>query len=158
MSYKVIAPFNYIDYNKEKAQVFLTEKYGWEYYGGHHYENVFTKWAIAYWMYEKFNIDKRLITISAQILSGAITREKALDFIKENPYSKEKAKLDTEYVLKKLELTKDEFEKIWISKNNSFLDYPSYYPFIMKMLKFISPLLKAMLPSKPKIFYEIENR
>jgi len=158
MGYKVIAPFNYIDYEKEKAQVFLTEKYDWEYYGGHHYENVFTKWTIAYWMYEKFNIDKRLITLSAQVLSGAITRDHALNAINEMPYTKEKALLDTEYVLKKLELTKDEFEKIWKSKNNSFLDYPSYYPFIIKMLKFISPLLNIMLPNKPKIIYEIENR
>jgi len=156
--YKVIQPYNYINYKKKDAQDFLKKTYGWEYYGGHHYENIFTKWTIAYWMYNKFNIDKRLITLSAQILSGEISRDEAIDIIKDNPYKEDKAKQDTEYVLKKLEISREEFKEIWESENKSFLDYPSYYPLIIKMLKIIGPILNFMLPTKPKIIYEIENR
>ena len=68
-------PFNNIEYEKKIAQDFLIKDYGWEYYGGHHHENVFTKFAIAYWMPKKFGIDKRIITLSAQVLSGEISRE-----------------------------------------------------------------------------------
>jgi len=109
-------------------------------------------------MYNKFNIDKRLITLSAQILSGEISRDEAIDIIKDNPYKEDKAKQDTEYVLKKLEISREEFKEIWESENKSFLDYPSYYPLIIKMLKIIGPILNFMLPTKPKIIYEIENR
>ncbi len=66
----------YIAYDKESARDFLIKKYGWEYYGEHHHENLFTKWAIGYWMYEKFGIDKRIITYSAQILNNKISRRR----------------------------------------------------------------------------------
>jgi len=82
---KAYRPFNSIDYQKKIAQDFLIKDYGWEYYGGHHHENVFTKFAISYWMPRKFGIDKRLITLSAQVLSGEISREDALEEMKHPP-------------------------------------------------------------------------
>ena len=62
-------PFNHIEYEKKPAQDFLRSEYGWEYYGGHHHENIFTRFAIGYWMPKKFGIDKRIITLSAQVLT-----------------------------------------------------------------------------------------
>ena len=58
---KVIRPYYFLDYSKNKAQIELIKDYGWEYYGGHHHENIFTKFIISYWLYEKFGIDKRKI-------------------------------------------------------------------------------------------------
>ncbi|WP_266363226.1 N-acetyl sugar amidotransferase [Tellurirhabdus rosea] len=155
---KHIAPFNYLPYQKNEAQAMLKEKYGWEYYGGHHHENLYTKFAVAYWLPRKFGIDKRRITLSAQIMSGEITRDQALGMINQPPYALEQMEADREYVMKKLDFTLEEFQKLWHAPNKSFLDYPSYYPLIRRLARLAAPVLKLVLSSKPKIFYEMEER
>ena len=54
---KKIRPFWYIDYNKEKAKIFLQNEYDWKYYGGHHLENRMTAFFHCYYMPKKFNTD-----------------------------------------------------------------------------------------------------
>lgn len=106
------APLNYIKYQKITAREFLTKEFNWEYYGGHHHENIFTRFAIAYWMPKKFGIDKRIITLSAQILNGELTREAALERMKKPPYDPDDMERDREFVIKKLDLTNEEFQRI----------------------------------------------
>lgn len=77
-SIKLLRPFFYLPYAKKDAKIFLKDHYNWEDYGGHHHENIYTKFIISYWLYEKFGIDKRKITYSAQVLSGEITRDEAI--------------------------------------------------------------------------------
>lgn len=155
---KIYAPFYFTEYKKKEAREFLEKTYGWEYYGEHHHENLFTKWVIGYWMYEKFGIDKRLITYSAQILNQAISREEALKICSEKPYKSENIDHETSFIIKKLDVSKEEFEKIWKAENKSFSDYPSWYFMIRKFAKIIEPIAKLILPVKPKIFYEIKER
>ena len=80
---KMLRPYYYLDYEKRKAQEFLKNEYGWEYYGGHHYENIFTRFAISYWLPEKFGIDKRIITLSALVMNGEISKEQAMEELKQ---------------------------------------------------------------------------
>ena len=155
---KFIKPFYYLDYQKKTAQDFLIKNYNWEYYGGHHHENVFTKFAIAYWLVKKHKIDKRKITLSAQILSGEISRDEALKKISEPPYNPEQMERDKDYVIKKLELKADEFEKIWSSSNKSIYDYPSYLKTINKFSFFIKPLIKIVYHQPPTFLYQFEER
>jgi N-acetyl sugar amidotransferase len=155
---KMLSPFNYIEYDKETARDLLIRLYNWEYYGEHHHENLFTKWVIGYWMYEKFGIDKRIITYSAQVLNNKITRKDALDLISKSPYNVDTINQETAFVLKKLEISESEFAKIWRSPNKSFKEYPSFYPLIYRFAKIITPIVKYIVPMKPKIFYEIEGR
>jgi N-acetyl sugar amidotransferase len=155
---KTVSPFNYIDYQKKTAQKLLMEKYGWEYYGGHHHENLFTKFAITYWLPEKFNIDKRLITLSAQVVSGEITRHEALAQIEKPAWDAGTIEKDKSYVIKKLGFSSEEYNEIWSKPGKSFTDYPSNYPFIYKFAKIIIPLIGKILPQKPKIFFEMEGR
>jgi len=155
---KMVSPFYYINYNKMEAQQLLINKYKWEYYGEHHHENLFTKWAISYWMYEKFGMDKRKITYSAQVLNKKMSREDALKIINNRPYNPLKIEEEINYVMKKLDLTKEEYLKIWNSPNRSFKDYPSYYETIIKYAKFIEPIINLVLTTKPKMFYEMKER
>ena len=115
-----------MDYDKAKARDFLEKEYNWEYYGGHHHENLFTKFVMSYWLPEKFGIDKRKISLSAQVMSGHITKKDALKVIapaaSEGEFSKVK-----EFVLSKLDFTDKEFDDIWNSENKTYLDYPSNY-------------------------------
>ena len=155
---KMISVYHYIDYQKKMAQDFLKSEYNWQYYGEHHHENIFTKFAIAQWLPKKFNIDKRIITYSAQIMSEEISRDEALERIKKEPYTEDEMERDKEYVIKKLGLTRHELDGIWNRPNKSFLDYPSYYPIIRRFVRFAMPLATGLLKVKPKIFFEMEVR
>lgn len=155
---KMLSPFYYVDYDKESARKLLINEYDWEYYGEHHHENLFTKWAIGYWMYEKFGIDKRIITYSAQILNGKMNRDDVLELTSKLPYNKDTIVQETSFVMKKLEISQSEFDTIWESPCKSFKDYPSYYPLIYKFVKIAEPIIKLIVPIKPKIFYELEGR
>lgn len=151
-------PFNHIEYEKKPAQEFLKKEYAWEYYGGHHHENVFTKFAIGYWMPKKFGMDKRIITLSAQVLTGQITRDYALEKMKHPPYDEDQMERDKEFVIKKLDLSKDEFEHIWNQKNKYYWDYPSYMPLFQKYFKLSKTFLRYFFPTPPTILIEKENR
>lgn len=155
---KMISPFYFIDYNKNDAQKLLIEKYNWEYYGEHHHENLFTKWAISYWMFEKFGMDKRKITYSAQVLNQKLLREDAFKIINNKPYDPLKIDEEINYVLKKLDLSYEEFIKIWKSPNKSFKDYPSNYSSIIKYAKILEPIINMVFSTKPKLFYELKER
>ena len=155
---KMIPIYNFLEYDKTRAQDFLKKNYGWQYYGEHHHENLFTKFAIGYWQYYKFGIDKRKITYSAQILSGEINRDDALKIVERPPYLKDEFLKDKHYILNKLGFTEEEFEKIWKSQNKSFKDYPSYYNIFERFYKYLWPIVSKIVPVKPKIFYEIEER
>ena len=67
---KVIRPLYYIDYNKSQAKEFLTSRFGWQCYGGHHLENRFTAFYHSYFLPRRFGIDTRLLGYSAQVRSA----------------------------------------------------------------------------------------
>ena len=153
---KVVYPFYYINYNKQDAQELLEKKYNWEYYGGHHYENIYTKFAITYLLFEKFKIDKRKITFSAQILNNKMTREEALAKLNDIPYNKKEIKFDLDYFLSKLDLSNEEFKKIMNRCNKSFYDYPSYYQFLKKFRKVIDPITAKIFNYRPMTFFQMD--
>lgn len=152
-----IRPYYYLNYNKQDARKFLEANYEWEYYGGHHHENLFTKFTMSYWLPEKFNIEKRKISLSAQILSNAISREKALEEITLQPYDSDFVKNDLGFVLKKLDLSEKEFKLIWNSTNKSIYDYPSHLYLIKLLYKRFYPLIKFIYPQNPMTFEFIES-
>ncbi|OGU68478.1 MAG: hypothetical protein A2W30_00640 [Ignavibacteria bacterium RBG_16_36_9] len=151
-------PFNSINYQKKIAQEFLKKEYDWEYYGGHHHENVFTKFSIAYWMPRKFGIDKRIITFSAQILSGEMKREDALEKMKHPPYDTDQMERDKEFVTKKLDLSNEGFNRIWNQENRHYWDYPSYMPIFNKYFKLSNTFLRYFFPTPPTIIIERQTR
>lgn len=153
-----LKPFFYIDYSKKEAKHLLKEKYDWEDYGGHHYENIYTKFIISYWLYEKFGIDKRKITFSAQILSGEISREFALKELSKLPFDKENVGNDIDYILKKLDITENEFKTIFENKNHYYFDYPSYFKLLKYSKGIIFYFLKFLLPNKPLFLYQYKSR
>ena len=130
---KNIGLLNYIDYNKEQAMEVIQKELGWKYYGGKHYESIYTRFYQGYILSEKFKIDKRRAHFSSLICSGQMTREQALEDLKKHPYGDENLmRDDKEFVSKKFGLTPAEFEKIWQRPAKRFTDYPSYYPFLKK--------------------------
>jgi len=155
---KMIRMLNYVDYRKDQAREVLERELDWKYYGGHHYEGIFTRFAYSYWLPVKFGIDKRKITHSALIRLGEMTRDQALADIAAGPSTKDRVKEDVEYVIKKLGLTEQEFERIMASPPKNFLDYPSYYPIFRSLLPLLKPLFKLALPWTPGFFREMAAR
>ena len=121
-----VAILNYFNYSKKEAMEALSRELSWQYYGGKHYESVFTKFYQSYILPQKFRVDKRKIHFSDLILNGEMTREMALNELSSLPYDKSELIRDTEYVTKKLSLSLDEFHNYIKKPPVSHYKYPSY--------------------------------
>ena len=117
---------NYVDYSKNEAKKVLEDELGWKYYGGKHYESIYTRFYQGYILPHKFGYDKRRTHLSSLICSGEVTRAEALDELKKDPYPAALMRDDKEFVAKKFELTEQEFDDIMALPRKSFYDYPSY--------------------------------
>jgi N-acetyl sugar amidotransferase len=118
---------NYIPYVKSEAMKTIQEKLGWVYYGGKHYESIYTRFFQGYILPEKFGFDKRRGHESTLICSKQITREQALQHLESPSYpSTELLREDRGFVIKKLGVTEESFDDIMRQPPKTFWDYPSY--------------------------------
>jgi len=117
---------NYLDYVKKDALTILEDEIGWKYYGGKHYESIYTRFYQGYILPIKFGFDKRRTHLSSLICSGEITRDEALEELKNPTYDPQMQESDREYVIKKLGISENEFEWIMNLEPKSYNDYPSY--------------------------------
>jgi hypothetical protein len=106
---KIVKPLNFINYKKSEVKSLIAEKLGWIDYGGKHYESVFTRFYQGYILPEKFKVDKRKAHLSNLIFSGQISKEEALAELKKPIYPGDLLKKDYDFVLKKLNLSEDDF-------------------------------------------------
>ena len=134
---KLIRLLNYFAYSKVEAKKVLTKELNWIDYGGHHHESIYTRFFQSYLAPLKFGMDRRMISFSAQIRSGLLTREEALEQMKQPIYPADKIQEDKEYIAKKLKLSLNALDLIISQQPKSFLDYPSYYPLISRLRSLI---------------------
>jgi hypothetical protein len=119
-----VSILNYIPYHKEKAKEELKQELGWRDYGGKHYESVFTRFYQGYILPKKFHIDKRKAHLSNLICSGQISRDEALQELAKKLYDERNLLQDYDFVIKKLGLTKEEFERIMSTPPRPHTDFP----------------------------------
>ncbi len=126
IKYKTVNILNYVEYRREDAIRILHKELNWEYYGGKHYESIFTKFYQTYILIKKFNIDKRKAHLSNMICSGQISREDAIKELKK-PFYKDahEENKEIEYIIKKLGIDRLTFDKIINQKPKSHTDYPN---------------------------------
>jgi N-acetyl sugar amidotransferase len=120
----IFSPLQYMDYDKEEVKKMLIEKYDWQDYGGKHYESTWTKFFQVYYLPTKFGFDKRKCHFSALICSGQMTREEALEKLKEPLDS-----VNLEPILKKIGLTKPEWDYIITREKHTYHDYLNWGKF-----------------------------
>ncbi len=125
LGFRYIEILNQVNYSKNKAISTLSEQFGWQNYGGKHYESVFTKFYQAYYLPEKFGFDKRKVHLSAQIRNGEIAREEAINVLSQPPVSGPEFEEEKAYVLKKLGFSEKEFDDIMSSPVREHTYYPS---------------------------------
>ncbi len=125
---KFIPLLNYLPYNKDTAKQLIINELGWRDYGGKHYESIFTRFFQAYFLPNKFGFDKRRAHLSTLICSQQLTRQEALDEMEKEPYATRKAMdEDIDYIMKKFELSRVEFDAIMQQPPKTFRDYPNNY-------------------------------
>jgi N-acetyl sugar amidotransferase len=128
--YRMVNLLNYLDYDKAAAMKVMQEKLGWQYYGGKHYESIYTRWYQGYYLPTKFGFDKRRAHLSALVCAGQITRQQGLDELAQDPYASNDLASDTEFVLKKFGISRAELDNIISAPNHQHTDYPNQSRFI----------------------------
>jgi len=139
----------YIDYNKAESKAIVAREVGWQDYGGHHHESVYTKFVATVLLPRKFGIDKRIIEYSAHIRSGQMMRDEALARLAV-PEPVDPALEDE--CRTRLGIDETEWQTLMSAPVRSFRDYGTYFPFI----KLARPAiwLACRMSILPHIFYE----
>jgi len=148
---KQVYPLNYLNYKIDDAKDILSNKLDWKDYGGKHFESVWTRFYQGYILPKKFNIDKRRAHYSSLILSQQMNRGTALELLNEPPYPVKNQLEDKEYVLKKLSLSRDEFNQIMASPKREHGEFKTENKYINIWTSFFL-LLEAFIfyISRPK--------
>jgi len=145
---RVIPFLNYLNYQKEIARKILEKEFGWQYYGGHHHESIYTSFVQSCFLPRKFGIDKRKTELSSMIRCGHIERQEALDVVSKTYHCDERL---VEYIREKLGLNKKQFKTILNLQPKSFYDYRTYFPLIKRLALPIKILYRLNLI--PKLLY-----
>jgi N-acetyl sugar amidotransferase len=143
---RTVSFINYVPFNKEEAMKKIETELGWRNYGGKHYESIYTRFFQSYILPVKFSIDKRKAHLTCLIAStGEVTRQQALEILKQPIADAKLIDDDKEYVTKKLGISDKEFELIMNSPVKSILDYPNNHFLEMKFRKLLNKLRNLKL-------------
>lgn len=145
---KKVRPLWYIPYSKQEARRLLEKEYGWQYYGGHHLENRMTAFNHSVYFPEKFDIDQRNNTLSANIRAGLMTQYKALKEYATPPVVEPEL---VAYFKKRLKLSDKEYNEVMNGDRKFFYDYNTYKKRFEMMRPIFYVLAKASLV--PMSFY-----
>lgn len=138
---------NLISFSKAKAMEVLQSELGWKYYGGKHYESVFTRYFQGYYLPLKYGYDKRRAHLSSLIVAGEVTREAALAEMSKSDYIDSRlAREDHVFVAKKLGLSPEALSTLIAAKPLDHSDYPT-----MLWVSSVKDLIKRKLGIQPRV-------
>lgn len=142
---RTVRPLNFMKYDKKLAIEEMEQKIGWRNYGRKHGESIFTKLFQNYYQPEKFGYDKRLPHLSSLIVTGQLTREEALEQLKTPLYQADELENDISYFCRKLNLTRDEFDRFISDPPHHYTDFAnsdSRIETLRKIQKFAERIFK----------------
>ena len=122
---KVYRPLNNMRYNKAESIELLKEKFDWLPYPQKHFESRFTRFYEGFWLFKKFGYDTRKVQYSSLILTGQMTREDALEYLKSPPLDDVTAAREFEFVANKLGISREELQSYFDAPNKTYKDYKS---------------------------------
>jgi len=117
--FEVWKPLNLLTYNKNAVKEIIQRELNWVDYGGKHYESVFTRFYQGYILPSKFQVDKRKAHLSNLIFSGQMNKKQAMIELDQPIYPVELFRKDSDFVLKKLNFTKESFNDYINAAHNS---------------------------------------
>lgn len=120
---RTVKPLNSVPYVKEDAIALLASRFGWQRYAHKHYESRFTRFYEGYWLPKKFGFDKRRAHFSSLVLTGQMSRADALEAIMKPAYDEHQARMDLEFVARKLQVGVADLELLLEGERKSYRDY-----------------------------------
>ena len=109
---KTIKPLNLIPVTRKQMIDVLSREYGYEAYGQKHFEDLLTKFLEGWWVPTRFGHDIRRPQLSSLIVTGQMTREEALEILKNPPLSETESRDMFKLVANKLDITEEEFKRL----------------------------------------------
>ncbi len=137
---KTIPVLYYTDYVRKDVDQLLERELDWKNPGAHYFDDLYQS-LMTYLYRVKFGIDRRLFNYSALIRSGQMTRQDALNRVKEI-YVIEDPKV-MNLCIKRLGLTQNDIDEIIKLPKKSFRDYPNNYNLI-RLFRFPIYLLSKL--------------
>ena len=110
---KTIKPLNLVPITRQKMIDTLSKEYGYEPYGQKHFEDLITKFLEGYWVPTKFGHDIRRAQLSSLVVTGQITRDEALEILKNPPLSVDESKILFNQVAEKLDINNSELTEFY---------------------------------------------
>lgn len=120
---QVVKPLNLMPYTKEHASKVLSDIYGWRPYPQKHFESRFTRFYEGYWLPTRFGYDTRRVQYSSLILTGQMTREEAIERLKQPAYDPATIDEDFEYIATKLGISVQELSTYHEMPLKTYKDY-----------------------------------
>ena len=120
---KVHHPLNLVPFVKKDVEDELERLFGWQRFQHKHHESRFTRFYEDYWLPRKFGFEKRRAHFSSLIMTGQMSRERALKRISQPEMDKHFLQQEFEYVANKLDLTVAELQVIFDGENKTYRDY-----------------------------------
>jgi N-acetyl sugar amidotransferase len=122
---KTVRPLNYVPYVKQDAMRLLIDKFGWQPYPQKHFESRFTRFYESYWLPKRFGYEVRRVQYSSLILTGQMTREEAIEKLKQSSFDESTIAYDLEYVANKLGISVNELNGFMALPKRTYRDYKS---------------------------------
>jgi N-acetyl sugar amidotransferase len=120
---KVVTPLNYVQYSKKEAEQTLYDAYGWLPYPQKHFESRFTKFYEGHWMPTRFGFDTRKPQFSSLIVTAQMSRDEAVERLKQPAYPMEDVEKDYDFIASKLRISVEELKKYHSMPIKTFKDY-----------------------------------
>lgn len=108
---KTLKPLNLVPVTKKQMVETLAAEYDYIPYGQKHFEDQLTKFLEGYWLPTRFGYDIRKAQLSSLVTTGQMTRDEALEILKDPPLSEEESKELFKQIADKLEITEEELWK-----------------------------------------------
>lgn len=122
---KVVKPLNLVRFRKDEAEALLNDAYGWEPYSQKHFESRFTRFFEGYWLPSRFGFDPRRVELSSLVLTGQISRERALERLSAPALSPKEVTIEKQYVSSKLRITDEELDSFLRLPLKFYWDFPN---------------------------------
>ncbi len=111
-NFKLYRLINFTNFDYNQIIVLLSKELGWVNHEAKHFESIFTRFYQGYILPNKFGIDKRKAHFSNLINSKFMSRDEAIEELKKPTYDLQQQQEDLEYVLKKWDMNKSEFDEV----------------------------------------------
>ena len=149
---KTIRPLDFLPYNKNEAMDLLVEKFGYQSYNQKHFESRFTRFYEGFWLIERFGFDTRKVQFSSLILTNQMTRDEALEKLKQNPLDEVAVKNEKDFICSKLNIPIDELEKYFNMEKKHFFKTTKTNVFYIKWAQKLCNYLAMRRAEKDSYF------